>query len=145
MSTILSYLLVSVVHELAHAAAAAALGVPVRGVCVGVGPLVYQYTRGALVLRLRPLPIGLGVAIERRGGWRGRVIALAGPATGLVLAALAFGLLVYRVMPLPQCAELFVLALVVNGLGLATPLPIGDGWRAIAAGGSHRASVRNEA
>jgi len=137
MSIWLWVLVVIMVHEAGHALAGVLCGTAVRGVCVGVGPLLYQYARGRLVLRLRLLPLGVATIMERsRTAWQVRLVALAGPATGVLLAILAAWL---------DLSALGVLAIALNVANLLTPLPGGDGWRAIAAGGFHRASVRSEA
>jgi Peptidase family M50 len=114
-----------VAHEAGHALGAMACGIPFQGVVLGMGKLLWQGQWHGLFLRLRLWPLAVGVMVQTPCyAWQTRIIALAGPLTGLPLIALSFIL---------RSEALFAWALLVNLIALLTPLPMGDGWQAVVA------------
>jgi hypothetical protein len=137
----LSMIAVILAHEAGHVLAAVLCGVPLRGFVFGMGPIVRQWSGHGLILRWRLLPVAVCVATERsRFAWQGRVIALAGPATGLVLVALAIVLVRLQLAPASWAALLLMLAVFVNAPQLL-PVPGADGWRALVSKGRKASHV----
>jgi regulator of sigma E protease len=88
-------------HELGHFVAARRLGIPVKRLTVGLGPILWR-TRlsGDMELVLRAIPAGMAVGVPARRSDDGRllrpvkhdmIIAAGGPAASFILAGLLLG------------------------------------------------------
>lgn len=121
----LALIWVTLWHELGHCWAARSVGIPVRMLSVGFGPVLWRRTlRDNSVFMLRALPLGMSVGVPSRYSPSGHPIrptahdvwiAAAGSLANLLLALLLFGLA--RWMPVP-----FEVAHGLVGIGLLAVL-----------------------
>jgi membrane-associated protease RseP (regulator of RpoE activity) len=138
----LAVLAYTAVHEAGHALAALALGLPLAGVSLGVGPVLASVKIRGVSLELRAIPLSGAARFDDRvlddPRLRSRLAACAaaGPAAN-VLAAALMSALVPSIVPdgghWPSPAQLFWLLNAVCGpLNLLLPIPPADGARAVA-------------
>lgn len=98
---ILFFLLLVVSHELGHFAAAKLFNVRVNEFSVGMGPLIYQKTKGETQYSLRAIPIGGFCKLEGEDGdsddgrsfskaawWKQIIILAAGATVNIIIAFL---------------------------------------------------------
>lgn len=121
----LALIFVTVWHELGHCIAARSVGIPVRMLSVGFGPVLWRRTlRDQSIFLLRALPMGMSVGVPSRYSTAGEPlrptahdvwIAAAGPFASLLLSVLLFGMA--RWLPLP-----FAVAHGLVGVGLLSAL-----------------------
>ncbi len=123
-----TFLVLALVHELSHAAAAARRGIGVQRVVLGVGPTVARFRIGPFPVELKPIPLVCFVKLEG-GTWdtidphtQAR-IALSGPAANLALGILCL-------VPYPTAVAAGVLSLILAAMNLV-PLPPLDGGMAV--------------
>jgi membrane-associated protease RseP (regulator of RpoE activity) len=95
-------LLLVLLHEAGHFAAARAMGMRVEEFFVGFGPVVWSYARNGIEYGIKSLPLGGYVKIagmsaddldhpkgyQRAGRWRKLAVVAAGPATNIAIALL---------------------------------------------------------
>lgn len=84
-------MVLTVVHEASHAAAALVLGFGIREISLGIGPRVLQWRWGPARIKLNLLPVGGHTGVVPRGEglrWRMILVTAAGPLSHLPLAAL---------------------------------------------------------
>lgn len=81
-------LIITIVHELGHLAAAFALRFPVIGMTIGDGPELYSIAPRGIRIRFHLLPITgqIKVAFMSKRHWKNIVVAAAGPTVNLVMA-----------------------------------------------------------
>ena len=98
---ILLFLLLIVSHELGHFAAAKLFGVKVNEFSVGMGPLIFQRTKGETRYSMRAVPIGGYCAMEgeeddsdderalsKAAWWKQIIIYAAGATVNIIVAFL---------------------------------------------------------
>lgn len=100
----------TVIHELGHAVAAWSLGIPVRWILIGNGPVFWRRPLGhGIELVLRVLPTGVAVGILDRRDANGipsrpighdMLVAAAGPLASLLLAAALWSVGQIELIPL---------------------------------------------
>ena len=103
------YLLVAV-HELAHAVAAAVLGVRIFEISIGRGPIVYALDFGDMVLRLSLIPVGGHVDVSQS-----RLLSLRGWQV----------ILFFEAGPLAACAAAMIIDLACSNLVTSVTLLLG--------------------
>jgi membrane-associated protease RseP (regulator of RpoE activity) len=135
----LALLAVTLWHELGHCLAARSVGIPVRVLSVGFGPVLWQRTlRDDSVLLLRALPVGMSIGVPSRYSAAGHPlrptahdvwIAAGGPVASLLLMLLLFGLAHWLPLPIGVAHGLVGVGLlsVVVALFNLLPLPGLDG------------------
>ena len=99
--------LLSLVHELGHAAAARLVGLRITDICLGLGPPLFRFERRGIHFLLAPIPLGGFVRVAelspdyRRPNLSGRssilrlAVIVAGPAMNYLFAALTAFVLVF--------------------------------------------------
>jgi membrane-associated protease RseP (regulator of RpoE activity) len=124
----------TLVHELGHLAAARLLRIPVRRVAVGMGPIFWRRSLNddsEFVLRAIPTGMSIGVpgrrnpdGTQRRPIHHDVLMAAAGPAMSLLLAALFLGAAQMSLFPIWLRLWLTSTALLSGFLGLTNLIPV---------------------
>ena len=137
---------VTVWHEVGHWIAARAVGVPVRRIYVGMGPVLWRRTlRQDTDLALRALPLGMAIAVSGRRADDGTLrrpidhdllMAAGGPLASFALTGLLIAAALW--LPLPGAwqetlAEIGLLSAVLAVLNLM-PIPGLDGGHLLVLG-----------
>lgn len=127
----LTYIILAVmttVHEIGHAAAAAMTGIRVRGIALGAGPRLLSLQTGSFTLTLHVVPIGGRTTVEaatRAVRTRHVVVTLAGPAVEAASVFIAIGLVPSWLGA--TLLYLWALSFVTNVL-IPLPRAGNDGW-----------------
>ncbi len=142
-----------ILHEVAHALTARALGVRVWGISLGRGPLLWEGMIGDSRARLALLPLHGAVRLDDRdatrlgyrglgqphsdfewtagNSWRAPLITAAGSVANLAGAKLVIAFWLWTPRLMPQVFALSICIFIVNVLMFLNLAPIRglDGWR----------------